>query len=44
MRVSVRQVAGWWLAPLNEDGTTSITLWDGEPHLFDDGEPADDED
>lgn len=44
MRVAVRQVAGWWLAPLNEDGTTSITLWDGEPHLFDDADAVEEED
>lgn len=43
LRIAVRQVAGWWLAPLNEDGTTSITLWDGEPHLFDDGDASDDD-
>ncbi len=43
LRIAVRQIAGWWLAPLNEDGTTSITLWDGEPHLFDDGDASDDD-
>lgn len=34
MRIAVRQIAGWWLAPLNEDGTSSISLWDGEPRIF----------
>lgn len=38
MRIAIRQVAGWWLAPLNEDGTTSISLWGGEPRVFGDGE------
>lgn len=38
MRIAIRQVAGWWLAPLNEDGTTSISLWGGEPRIFGDGE------
>lgn len=36
MRIAVRQIAGWWLAPLNEDGTSSINLWDGEPRIFED--------
>lgn len=34
MRIAVRQVSGWWLAPLNEDGSSSINLWDGEPRIF----------
>ena len=34
MRIALRQVAGWWLAPLNEDGSSSINLWDGEPRIF----------
>lgn len=38
MRIAIRQVAGWWLAPLNEDGTTSISLWGGEPRVFGDGD------
>jgi hypothetical protein len=38
MRIAIRQVAGWWLAPLNEDGTTSISLWGGEPRVFGDSE------
>ncbi len=38
MRIAIRQVAGWWLAPLNEDGTTSISLWGGEPRVFGDAD------
>jgi len=38
MRIAIRQVAGWWLAPLNEDGTTSISLWGGEPRIFGEGD------
>ncbi|MBO9534001.1 MAG: hypothetical protein J7513_13605 [Solirubrobacteraceae bacterium] len=38
MRIAIRQVAGWWLAPLNEDGTTSISLWGGEPRIFGDAD------
>ncbi len=38
MRIAIRQVAGWWLAPLNEDGTTSISLWGGEPRIFGDSD------
>lgn len=34
MRIAVRQIAGWWIAPLNEDGSSSIHLWDGEPRMF----------
>ncbi len=34
MRVAIRQISGWWIAPLNEDGTTSIRLWSGEPKMF----------
>jgi hypothetical protein len=36
MRIAVRQISGWWLAPLNEDGSSSILLWDGEPRVFGD--------
>lgn len=42
MRIAIRQVAGWWLAPLNEDGTTSISLWGGEPRVFGDAGGFDD--
>lgn len=35
MRIAIRQISGWWLAPLNEDGTSSINLWDGQPRVFD---------
>ncbi|MEH3052466.1 MAG: hypothetical protein PGN13_00465 [Patulibacter minatonensis] len=38
IRIAIRQVSGWWLAPLNEDGTTSISLWGGEPRVFGDGD------
>jgi hypothetical protein len=38
MRIAIRQVSGWWLAPLNEDGTTSISLWGGEPRVFGEGD------
>lgn len=34
MRIAIRQIAGWWLAPLNEDGSSSVRLWGGEPKMF----------
>lgn len=36
MRIAVRQISGWWVAPLNEDGSSSIRLWAGEQRMFGD--------